>query len=984
MAPDPEPLRALYAQYQAEPSGGLILQGLQTWAAGEMALAATRFEQARDSFEPDQSPQEWMILDEWVGAAADIFLEQAEAAIASGQMPSYKAYNPSQKRDPKGSETGGRFTASGAGVSARSMISSLTPKTKPTSTPRAKPGRTVPPAVSAVEDKFYAGSDAQKLGWNREEFGQIVDGLEATINATGRIAIPTTMQEALGWAKGGKIAAGAAQFGMNTSGLINLVLDSDHLGQAEAIVGTDRVPAVNAPRVIAAMFAGTMSHIYAPALADIFQSGYAPFWLMRNMAIVMGDRVKGVRIEAKDGFPLDAVRGILMLGKVGQNGGELQSAFKVGVVEGDSSDDLLDVADFPAPEEPKPVKKAMTVSNSERVRRAWATRRQNALQASNSVIDSKFALRASQRLAGGIPSRYTAGRMAQLSTALRQAQRLARAKNRIARRFEHQSNMSGGRTLKELVAEQVELSALTIFKHLGPGPHPNGTSQDIHDGGAGNQADLERAIAGHEHEVGYFVQNGKVLPGFVGGEDSVDVSKVDRASVKGAIFVHNHPDDSAISTLDVSTSRKLGVREIVAVTRDKAQVLRPTGGRDFSEMSDDDYWTLGEQLELQGMKLRRELLEEGKDVSDFAQQVWAKVAPRVGLEYFERPLKKHMGGPDGTAPHPDGSSQDIHAGDSGWKSGIGAILRQKVSERLEQVKLKTGETKERKVIETKFTYADGTDVQPDDLAYLKKLGIGPAYTEVRVNPDFKTDGLVASMVDEKGRAVRLYSKAHTKNAAQEKFERLKAFNAAMPGMQKRIRADMDSTDPKTKAAARVLYLVEKTAFRIGSDRDTGADKQAYGASTLQVKHATVEGDTITFKFVGKKGVSQKHKIKDAELARLVTEQMVGKEPTAKLWEADDNDVRAYLVTLPKAKHFLVKDFRTWNATALAVELIAKAKQKLFTDEKAFAKFQKVIATKVSKRLGNNPKMAMDSYIDYHTWDAVRDPTLGAWLPKKMQ
>ena len=817
--PPLEPLRALYGQYSADYAGEYIIQALTTWTAGDMAMAATRFEQARDSFDKNESPQEWDILDAWTNAAADLFMEQVEAQFQIAQqppadpsqapVPAFKAAAYDESKHSR--DEGGKFT-SGPDRNNGQQKPAVTPAQPQTAAPTkpqppAKPTQTavdrkLPESVQALVGKYYAGSDAKRMGWSAEEFGQIVTGIEKTLLATGKACVPCTLADAQRWAEGGKIKGGKLRFGLNTDAPVSLVVDNKALANSTFEVDGEEVPGHLAGHVLAAKFAGTMSHLYAPVFTDTFKNGYLPFWAAKNLAVVMGDRVKGIELKSKADLPLDDVRGVLVLGKLGTQAKELQAMYNVGVIQGDSSDDLMG-ADLEAAK-PKPkeglaakVKKAVTLATyptlaAERVRRAWVTR-----HARYGYRNAQSRQQAAQRAAGGIPSRYTAGRFAQLANQVRASAQAYRAAARQQRVAEHNAQMSGGRFVKGVSAQTLDFAE----KHMGPGPHPDGTPQSVHSGN--------------------------------------------------------------------------------------------------------------------------------------------------------------------------------------WKTDGSAVLRQKIAERIEQVKLKSGETKAKTVVDFKWTYADtGQEVTPTDLDYLKKLGIGPAYTNVRVNPDFMTDGLVAEYDDVKGRSVRLYSKAHSQQAAQEKFERLKAFDAAMPRMLDQMQKDIDSPDPKTKAAARVLMLVAKTAFRIGSDRDTGADKQAYGASTLQVRHAKVNGNKVTFKFVGKKGVDIKQEYDDPELARLVTEQQKGKKAADKLWEADDSAVREYLDTLPGAQDFLVKDFRTWNATRWALEELA-GKPK-FDDEKAFAKFQKEVATKVAARLGNTPVMALGSYISYQVWDAVRQPQWGAWVPPKLK
>ena len=145
----------------------------------------------------------------------------------------------------------------------------------------------------------------------------------------------------------------------------------------------------------------------------------------------------------------------------------------------------------------------------------------------------------------------------------------------------------------------------------------------------------------------------------------------------------------------------------------------------------------------------------------------------------------------------------------------------------------------------------------------RKIAIPPAWTDVRIAKDPKNP-LQAVGKDSKGRIQYLYSKKHSEKAAVEKFRRIRDFMKAYPRIQERIMHDMNS-----KQEAQILYLIDKTAFRIGKDRDTQAEKKAYGVTTLLGKHVAVKGDSIHFSFVGKKGVQADKTIKDPILRDII-------------------------------------------------------------------------------------------------------------------
>lgn len=267
-----------------------------------------------------------------------------------------------------------------------------------------------------------------------------------------------------------------------------------------------------------------------------------------------------------------------------------------------------------------------------------------------------------------------------------------------------------------------------------------------------------------------------------------------------------------------------------------------------------------------------------------------------------------------------------------------------------------------------------------EIARLRKLAPPNAFN-VMLNPD--PNGHILSLwTDSKGRAKGgKYNKAHDVASSQSKFERAKAFNDAMPKIKRRIIRDLESGDSKEREAASILYLVYKTAFRIGGAADTKAEVQAYGASTLLGKHVNVNGNKITFDFIGKKGVRIHKSLSDAMLAKIISDRKT-EQWSNPLFSVGGGAVNQYLKSISN-DDFSVKDFRNWHATSIALNFISK-KVGPAPDEKRFKIWQKEVATKVAKFLGNTASVSLNEYINPNVWDAWRKTEWGAWVPKKLK
>ena len=256
---------------------------------------------------------------------------------------------------------------------------------------------------------------------------------------------------------------------------------------------------------------------------------------------------------------------------------------------------------------------------------------------------------------------------------------------------------------------------------------------------------------------------------------------------------------------------------------------------------------------------------------------------------------------------------------------------------------------------------------PADHTRLKKAGIRlpPAWKNVQVAIDPTAD-LQATGEDEKGRTQYKYSAAHDKGAAAKKFARLKDFREKLPELRRRIISDLTSKKQRDREAASVLYLIEQTGIRIGSDDDTKADIKAYGATTLLHEHVRVEGDTVILKFPAKSGVVAEKTVEDKRLAAMLSKRLKKTKPGQPLFSTTDNSVRGYM---KRAAGFSPKDFRTYQGTAVALQEIKNTPKP--ESEAAFKKARKAIATVVAEHLGNTPAVALKSYIDPAVWGRLR-------------
>ncbi len=231
--------------------------------------------------------------------------------------------------------------------------------------------------------------------------------------------------------------------------------------------------------------------------------------------------------------------------------------------------------------------------------------------------------------------------------------------------------------------------------------------------------------------------------------------------------------------------------------------------------------------------------------------------------------------------------------------------------------------------------------------------IPPAWKDVWITDDPRSR-IQAIGQDSKGRRVYLYSAEHMGRAAAAKFSRLKAFWKAYPSLIKKVERDM-----KKSEEARVLYLIAKTGFRIGSDSETLARVKAFGASTLRCSHVSIEGNKLSFDFIGKKGIRVSKVLKNTFLARDIAGRCDG-GTDKNIFRTTDDGIRAYLNSIQGGSEFMVKDFRTYLGTLIAFRKIKT--MPVPASSREFKKYRREVGRTVASALGNSPTIALNSYV----------------------
>ncbi len=273
-------------------------------------------------------------------------------------------------------------------------------------------------------------------------------------------------------------------------------------------------------------------------------------------------------------------------------------------------------------------------------------------------------------------------------------------------------------------------------------------------------------------------------------------------------------------------------------------------------------------------------------------------------------------------------------------------------------------------------------------ARIAKLGVPPAYMDVWICA--KANGHIqATGRDAKGRKQYRYHPDWTAARDIAKYERMEAFGRLLPGIRKRVAADMSKRGlPREKVLATLVALLEKTLIRVGNE-DYAKDNKSFGLTTLRNRHLDVDGATLRFDFKGKSGKMWNLDLKDKRVAKVV--RSIQELPGQQLFQyidedghrqpVDSADVNDYLRAIT-GEDVTAKDFRTWAGTVLASMALTEFEA---VDSQALMKKNvKAAIESVAAKLGNTPTICRKCYVHPHVLDSYLDGGLLEGIKQKVE
>ena len=275
-----------------------------------------------------------------------------------------------------------------------------------------------------------------------------------------------------------------------------------------------------------------------------------------------------------------------------------------------------------------------------------------------------------------------------------------------------------------------------------------------------------------------------------------------------------------------------------------------------------------------------------------------------------------------------------------------------------------------------YVGANGLPVTSErKLRRIRGLAIPPAWTDVWICPH-PTGHLQVTARDTKGRKQYRYHAKYRAFRDETKFNRMLDFSRVLPAAREHVEAHLRLRGlPREKVLATVVWLLEQTLIRVGNT-EYAKENETFGLTTMQARHAEVDGTQVMFSFRGKSGKDHLVSVTDRRLARII--QKCHALPGEELFQYVDDSGVHRSVESGHVNEYLraiagvgvsAKDFRTWGGTMLAAQLLREIGPVRRVRDKE-SNIVRVV-DQVAERLGNTRTVCRKYYIHPVVLDAYR-------------
>lgn len=270
--------------------------------------------------------------------------------------------------------------------------------------------------------------------------------------------------------------------------------------------------------------------------------------------------------------------------------------------------------------------------------------------------------------------------------------------------------------------------------------------------------------------------------------------------------------------------------------------------------------------------------------------------------------------------------------------------------------------------EAGFTYTglNGRELTGEStLKRIESLVIPPAWTDVHISPDPDRKIQVWGY-DQAGRKQYRYSAGHEVARDKRKWKRVLKVARLMPDLRSATNEHLRRPKlDRSKVLATVVRLMCRAYFRAGSER-YAVENRTFGICTLSKRHVEVEGDSIIFRYPGKRQRGQLQVVADSPLVEVIEELQAQRGVRLFKYRGEGGyrpvtaaAVNRYLREI-LGERCTSKDLRTFGGTVRAATILADIGPAKSPTE---AKRNVVLACKlVASELGNTPTIARKAYI----------------------
>lgn len=257
-------------------------------------------------------------------------------------------------------------------------------------------------------------------------------------------------------------------------------------------------------------------------------------------------------------------------------------------------------------------------------------------------------------------------------------------------------------------------------------------------------------------------------------------------------------------------------------------------------------------------------------------------------------------------------------------------------------------------------------VDAAEVTRIDSLAIPPAYRRVWISPHGNSH-LQATGYDDRERKQYRYHADWQASRAREKFAQMAEFGEALPVIRSAVAGGLRHREmDRARVVATLVRMLDFTACRIGNlnYRD---DNGTYGLSTLESEHVDTHGETVEMAYRGKGGSEIEAKLRSGAVAKIVRklQELPGqhlfkfRNPRGDWHPVGSADVNEWLQGVTGAE-FTAKNFRTWHASRLALEIFSETE--VPDSATAVARVRNEAIREVAEQLHHRPSTCRKYYV----------------------